>query len=249
MEIEIDEKLTEDIKTQVKAWKKANGEINPTVNTDEISDFCFRASRIALSKGWFLSEEDPNDGTNNEKEAKRRRGVDTLTATEIDDILRASTSAENNRDHLILTLLAKYGFQPGEICGKNDRKSKEWEGGLHRRDIDFKRQILSVYSVRGEKTKREVSIDEVTLDSLRRYIKNADDLDGDYIFHNISYNELIDLPRKYGRRAKVQKKVSCRSFRHFFIANQFKKGTDMLRIRDLAGHKSLSTTRRYMALK
>ena len=245
MEIEIDEKLTEDIKTQVKAWKKANGEINPTVNTDEISDFCFRASRIALSKGWFLSEEDPNDGTNNEKEAKRRRGVDTLTATEIDDILQAS--AENLRDYVILLLFAKNGFQPGEVYGEFDKKSKEWRsGGLRKRDINFSNQTIDVYSVRGE-SKRVIYIDAITFGLLRRYIKKKD-LD-DYIFHDLTYDELIGLPRKYRRRTKVEKLVSCRSFRHFFITSQLKKGVDLAKVQYVVGHRSQETTRKYMALK
>ena len=77
-----------------------------------------------LSKGFAF--EDQNDGSDsNEKEPKRRRGVDTLTATEIDDILQAS--AENLRDYVILLLFAKNGFQPGEVYGEFDKKIKRVE--------------------------------------------------------------------------------------------------------------------------
>jgi integrase/recombinase XerD len=175
--------------------------------------------------------------------ANAKRSVDPLTREEIKEILESAIV--NSRDYLILRLLARTGIRIGELYGVYNKEHGEWIHGLQKKDIDFRNKSLWVYVVKRKKTtKRQVEVDNVIINMLREYTKTM--TPEDYVFRKtISYNTITQLPRKYARHAGIEKKVSCRSFRHFFITNLWEEGKDIQYIQYLAGHRDIGTTLLY----
>ncbi len=51
---------------------------------------------------------------------------------------------------------------------------------------------------------------------------------------------------KLGRRAGLPKKLHCHVLRHTFATRLLEEGADIVQVRDLMGHRSASTTSRYL---
>jgi len=171
-----------------------------------------------------------------------KRAPDPLTEEELNRILDAAIV--NERDYLILRLLARTGIRIGELYGVYKKEEGRWKYGIQKKDIDFKNKRLWVYSLKQRKyVRREVLVDDATIALLKRYTERMKP--EDYVFRSISYRQIQRLPKKYARLAGVDKNVSCHSFRHFFITNSWRKGIDIARLQYLAGHVDLKTTMIY----
>ena len=171
-----------------------------------------------------------------------KRAPDPLTEEEINAILDAAVS--NQRDYLILRVLIKTGIRLGELYGiKKDGKLIH---GIQKKDIDIKRKRLWVFTLKKRKyARREVLIDDATTVLLQT--KTADMKPEDYVFQkDISYRQIQRLPLKYAKKVRIDKNVSCHSFRHFFITNTWRKGIDIVALQHLAGHSNISATTVYL---
>lgn len=169
-----------------------------------------------------------------------KRAPDPITEEELNKILDAAII--NDRDYIILRLLARTGIRIGELYGV--QKDGEWKYGIKKKDIDFRNKRLWVYSLKQKRyVRREVLVDDATIVLLRRYTEKMKT--EDYVFRNISYRQIQRLPKKYARLADINKNVSCHSLRHFFITNSWRKGMDIAKLQYIAGHADLKTTMIY----
>jgi len=169
-----------------------------------------------------------------------KRAPDPITENELNKILDAAIV--NERDYLILRLLARTGIRIGELYGVCKQGERKY--GIQKKDIDFQNKRLWVYSLKQKKyVRREVLVDDATIVLLKRYTAEMES--EDYVFRSISYRQIQRLPKKYARAVGIEKNVSCHSFRHFFITNSWRKGIDIARLQYLAGHADLKTTMIY----
>ncbi|MFV9677935.1 MAG: tyrosine-type recombinase/integrase [Methanosarcinales archaeon] len=169
-----------------------------------------------------------------------KRAPDPITEDELNNILDAAIV--NERDYLILRLLARTGIRIGELYGVH--KQGTWMYGIQKKDIDFQNKRMWVYSLKQRKyVRREVLVDDATIGLMKRY--TAQMTPEDHVFRNVSYRQIQRLPKKYAQQVGIEKNVSCHSFRHFFITNSWRKGIDIARLQHLAGHADLKTTMIY----
>lgn len=171
-----------------------------------------------------------------------KRTPDPITEEELSKILDAAII--NDRDYLILRLLARTGIRIGELYGVYKEAQGGWIYGIQKKDIDFRNKRLWVYSLKQRKyVRREVLADDATMVLLKRHTEKMSP--EDYVFRGISYRQIQRLPKKYAMHAGIEKNVSCHSLRHFFITNSWRKGIDIARLQYLAGHADLRTTMIY----
>ena len=183
----------------------------------------------------------------NKKALPKKSVEQQLSAKEVENILHAA-AAISTRDYLILWLIAKAGAKIGELYGVYDKEQRVWIRGLQKKDIDFTQKTLCVYQIQRKKTlKRKILVDDVVImNALKEQIKAMNH--NDFVFRNdsLTYDIIVQLPRKYGRHVEIEKKISVQSLRQFFIADLLRKGVDIPTIQYRAGHRDIKNTLSYV---
>ncbi len=118
-------------------------------------------------------------------------------------------------------------------------------------DIDSQRMTLRVEQGKGQKD-RYVMLSRQLLEILRAYwkvIRPAGWLfPGEVIGQPITRDAVGQSCQKACRMAGLKKPVTPHSLRHAFAVHLLERGTDIRTIQLLLGHRSLSTTARYLKL-
>jgi integrase/recombinase XerD len=140
----------------------------------------------------------------------------------------------NKRDLAIVRLLYASGLRVSELVAL-DRESIE----EHR---------IQVRSGKGKKD-RVVYVDEGTLILLKEYLQDRKD-DNPALFVNRRGTRLTDryveiLVKRHAKRAGIKKKVTPHTLRHTFATHLLQNQANIMVIKDLLGHASLSTTQIY----
>ena len=140
------------------------------------------------------------------------------------------------RDRLILELLYATGIRVSELVS------------LKKNDIDFNNQSIRIFG-KGRK-ERVVYYNDVVANLLRDYLKIYNEMNKnnlDYLFLNhqggclttagISYiiNQVI-------KKISFKKHVTPHMLRHSFATHLLNNGCDLLTVKELLGHSSISTT-------
>jgi len=117
--------------------------------------------------------------------------------------------------------------------------------------IDSQRMVIRVAAGKGRKD-RYVMLSPRLLDILRAYWRKARPKDwlfpGDLPGQPISTAAVEDACRHTRDRAGISKPVTPHSLRHAFAVHLLEAGADLRTIQLLLGHRSLSTTARYLRL-
>ena len=144
------------------------------------------------------------------------------------------------RDYLIVALLYATGIRREELAG------------IKIADIDWSHGLITV---RGKGNKvRVVPVGEQTLGDLRQYISLREqfitdmETDTDRLFLN-RFGKPLSM-RSIDRRVKLfaHKKglaLTPHALRHSFATHLLENGADLLLIKEILGHASLSTTQKY----
>jgi len=196
-----------------------------------------------------------NDITRGKQEAKRegkkirrRRNLDILTKDDIADLLKASNGIL--RDNLVLRLLIDTGVTLGELYGTKNKKTGEWEHGVQKKDVDFKKKKMWVYiPKRLNPVRRAVRIDDPSIIRLlKQYINEKNIVNSeDYIFRDtMSSYAMNQIPRLNAIRAKINKNVSAQSLRTYFIVGLLREGKSIEDVQNIVGHRDVGTTRLYL---
>ncbi len=117
--------------------------------------------------------------------------------------------------------------------------------------IDSQRMVIRVEAGKGRKD-RQVMLSPRLLDILRAYWRKARPqqwlFPGDLPGQPISTAAVENNCRQVRDRAAITKPVTPHSLRHAFAVHLLEAGTDLRTIQLLLGHRSLSTTARYLSL-
>jgi site-specific recombinase XerD len=124
---------------------------------------------------------------------------------------------------------------------------------LHLRaaDIDSQRMMIRIELSKGHKG-RDVQLSPKLLELLRCYWRKV--RPGEWMFpgeipdHPLTRAAVGDAVAQASQRAGLKKHTSPHSFRHAYAVHLLEAGTDVRRIQLLLGHRSLSTTARYLRL-
>jgi len=158
---------------------------------------------------------------------------------DIKEVNKIIDSAKNQRDQLVLKILARTGMRRFELCN------------LRIKDFDQNKKLLYIASGKGHKP-RSVPLDDDTTMSIKFYIGSRQY--GKLIQSNNTGKDGIDesrinaLVKNTGIKAGIshpdptKKYLNPHIFRHSFIRHLLKKGVPPNMVQQIAGHADIRTT-------
>ncbi|MEL7376977.1 MAG: tyrosine-type recombinase/integrase [Bacteroidota bacterium] len=167
---------------------------------------------------------------------KSKQLGDFLTAAEICQLIKAAGSL---RHRLVIELLFGLGLRAGEI------------GGLRIGDFDKTNQTVRIRKSKGG-NERILPYGDRIRSTLRAYYQHY--LPDDYLIPagyrgknpGIAVRGVQYIVRKTLIRSGLRKKVCPHSLRHSFAVHYLNNGGSLLRLKQLLGHKCMSTTLLYL---
>ena len=122
---------------------------------------------------------------------------------------------------------------------------------LRARDIDSQRMMIRIEQGKGHKD-RYVQLSPKLLELLRAYWRKARPLEwlfpGQVPTQPLSREAVGQAVTRASERAGLSKAINPHSLRHAYAVHLLEAGTDLRKIQLLLGHRSLSTTARYLLL-
>jgi site-specific recombinase XerD len=173
----------------------------------------------------------------NEADKHDHRMPAVLTYAEIRDLLNAAK--RNKRNYLIIRMFYATGVRRSEL------------EAIKLADLYLAEQKILIRSGKGDKD-RYVMLDPETARLLDNFVYGRA-LD-DPIF-DIGDQQMNRVVKRYAAKLGIIKryeamgrKFSAHALRHTFATHLWESGIDVFILRDLLGHRYLSTTRRYIAI-
>jgi integrase/recombinase XerD len=121
-------------------------------------------------------------------------------------------------------------------------------------DIDAKRMLLRVRCGKGSK-ERYAPLTEAGLEAFRHYWKlYRPDNPNDFVFPDCTRtrpqgsSSIGAMFRKVAEEADIRKKATPHTLRHCFATHSLQSGTDLVTLKEMLGHSSLSSTAEYLHL-
>jgi len=159
-----------------------------------------------------------------------------LVETEVSKML---DSCRNNKEKLIVELLAYTGVRVSELCS------------IRVSDIDLENKSLKIRGGKGDKDRLVIFSDKIVPD-LKKYIMEIKERKGkaEFLFPTAKSKKISPVTveriiRNLARRAGINKKVTPHVLRHTFATSLLRNGADIRIIQVLLGHASISTTQIY----
>jgi site-specific recombinase XerD len=184
---------------------------------------------VVLKRGWNLDEIIPTC----------RRPQTLPVVMSLDEVSRFLSAVDSLHHRVILTICYAAGLRVSEAVH------------LKATAIDSQRMVIRVEEGKGRKD-RYVMLSPKLLGILRDYYKRARPVEwlfpGDLPGQPISTDAVAQACQKARGPANIGKPVTPHSFRHAFAVHLLEAGADLRTIQLLLGHRSLSTTARYLRL-
>ena len=208
------------------------------------------AHRIFVLKSFFKylvkrrhAEKDPGPYLQLPKRGKSIPSYLTIAQTE--ELLGRPSREDLSglRDLAILELFYSTGMRLSELAE------------LTLSSIDFKGEVIRVMG-KGKK-ERIVPVGTQALDALKVYLshrrlclKNMTQIDAEAVFLNrygkrLSSRSIRRVVKKYAREVSEEKANGPHTLRHTFATHLLDEGANLLTVKELLGHESLSTTQIY----
>lgn len=171
--------------------------------------------------------------------------VNFLEKKEVDLILEHFSKKQglgNYRDYVFLCALFDTGCRISELINL-DRDSIEWS--------NKQAQVIGK-----RKRVRTVFFTENTIKKLQKYLSSRDDnFPALFISHSnrnngerITRYQIEKTLKKTAQELKINKIVTPRVLRSSFATNLFTNGANILDVKEMLGHKRLSSTQRYLGV-
>jgi integrase/recombinase XerD len=144
------------------------------------------------------------------------------------------------RDRALLTLLYGTGIRAGECAG------------LAEKDIDWEERTIRVTGKGGHE--RTIPLNDEVLHIMRQYrLARGGGKAAESFFRSreggpLSRNAIYERVRSNGRRAGIQRRVSPHRLRHTFATHLIQEGVGLVTLRDLLGHRQITSTQIYIHL-
>jgi site-specific recombinase XerD len=156
-----------------------------------------------------------------------------------EEILQLLQAAPSFPHHVIFSTMYGTGMRVSEAVH------------LRAADIDSQRMMIRIEQGKGHKD-RYVQLSPKLLDLLRCYWRKIRPphwmFPGQIPNHPLGREAVADAVSQASKRAGLTKHISPHSLRHAYAVHLLEAGTDVRRIQLLLGHRSLSTTARYLRL-
>lgn len=144
------------------------------------------------------------------------------------------------RDRAILTLLYGTGIRASECAG------------LREKDIDWEERTIFVVGKGGHE--RTIPLNDEVVHIMKQYrIARGIVATRESFFRSreggaLSRNAIYERVRRAGRKARIEKRVSPHRLRHTFATHLIKAGVGLVTLRDLLGHRQITSTQVYIHL-
>jgi integrase/recombinase XerD len=167
--------------------------------------------------------------------AKKPRTLPVVLS--LDELTRFFAAITNLKHRAILMTAYAAGLRLSEVTH------------LRVADIDSQRMVLRIRQAKGQKD-RFVVLSPRLLKILRQYWKAV--RPSDYLFPGarpdqpLTTGSVHRICQAARRRCGLDKRVTVHTLRHSFATHLLEDGTDLRTIQILLGHRSLSTTARYL---
>lgn len=186
--------------------------------------------RVSLKKNWSFADVIPT--------AKKPEKLPVILSPE--EVLQFLNSLGNIKQRAILTTCYAAGLRVSEATH------------LKPADIDSQRMVIRVEQGKAQKD-RYVMLSPKLLETLRSYWR-AVRPKGEWLFegnkpgHPITRTAVHSACQQARRVSRLQKPIGPHSLRHAFAVHLLESGTDVRTIQLLLGHRSLTTTARYLRI-
>jgi len=152
------------------------------------------------------------------------------------EIKKEPNEKKRARNYAIVQLMLSCGLRVDEVVN------------LHVTDFDPNRQTITVHAGKGGKF-RILPLQDAVAEALKKWLELRGQNESPHMFLStwnrpITKRTIQAMVRKYGERAGIGP-VHCHQLRHSFCKNLVDAGHPLTTIAQLAGHKSIETTRRY----
>jgi site-specific recombinase XerD len=185
--------------------------------------------KVTLKRGWSIDDVVPT--------CRKPQRLPVVLSR--DEVSRFLDAVEIPKHRVILTICYAAGLRISEAVR------------LAPAAIDSQRMVIRVEAGKGRKD-RYVMLSPKLLDLLREYWRAARPklwlFPGDLPGQPITPSAVELVCRKARDTAGIQKPVTPHSLRHAFAVHLLEAGADLRTIQLLLGHRSLSTTARYLRL-
>ena len=185
--------------------------------------------KVSLKRDWSLEEVIPAP--------KKPQRLPVVLSPE--EVLQFLSAVGSTKHRTILTTCYAAGLRISEAVR------------LKATDIDSKRMVIRVEQGKGQKD-RYVMLSAQLLETLRAYWRAARPrvwlFEGDIAGKPIDRSTVAQACQKARRLSNISKPVTPHSLRHAFAVHLLESGTDVRTIQLLLGHRSLTTTARYLRI-
>ena len=153
----------------------------------------------------------------------------------VEEVLRLFECTGNRKHRLLLMLAYSGGLRISEVVN------------LELADVDSRRMVIHLRAAKGKRD-RVVMLSEVFLEELRDYYRRY--RPKRWVFEGqtgerYSVRSIQLVFRAAVKKAGIRKRITFHGLRHCFATHLLEGGTDLRRIQELLGHRSIKTTLRY----
>jgi site-specific recombinase XerD len=172
--------------------------------------------------------------------AKPRKLPVVLSAEEVQNLLANPPKdiVLGLRDRAILALLYGTGIRASECAT------------LTEENVDLLANTVRVFGKGGHE--RTIPLNPKVVDSLKAYRQARGEVPRHETFFRsrggkaMSRNAIYERVRTHARRSRISKRVSPHTLRHTFATHLIRAGESLVTIRDLLGHRQISSTQIYL---
>jgi site-specific recombinase XerD len=195
-------------------------------------------SYFALQKREGRRKDNPAQDVPPPKAPKRLPQV--MTEREVGKLLRTRIAGKSDfmrlRDVAMMELLYASGIRRAELVGLNVS------------DVDLEKRLMRVIG-KGNK-QRTVFINQASADAIRKYLAVRPRTPDEALFISkrktrMSHRQAWVIFRQFAELSGLTKHVTPHVMRHSFATHLLENGADLMTIKELLGHESLSTTQIY----
>jgi integrase/recombinase XerD len=198
---------------------------------------CFYRAMVAMEQ--MEPRENPMANFPKIKAARKKLPV-FLTEDEVRRLLATprTDTVMGLRDRALITLLYATGIRATECAG------------LTEAEVNLEDYTIRVMGKGGNE--RSIPLHKEVVLVLRQYqmargpVARRDSFFRSRGGRGLSRNAIFERVRRHGRKAKIEKILSPHRLRHTFATHLVKAGENLITIRDLLGHRCLSSTQIYL---